>query len=151
MKKLLIIVILLLITTYVKAQIENPVHWSYAAKKISATEAVVFLKATIDDGWHIYSQKKADNGGPVRTSFVFTPSASYALLGTTTEPEPMTRFEESFSMNVSFFEHSVIFQQKIKLKPKTTATTVKGALNFMVCNDEKCLPPDNVNFSIPVK
>ncbi|MDN5288017.1 MAG: hypothetical protein JWR38_4291 [Mucilaginibacter sp.] len=150
-KKLLIIGVLLLVTTYVKAQIENPVRWSYAAKKISKTEAVLFLKATIDEGWHIYSQKKVDNGGPVRTSFVFTPSASYAIVGTTIEPEPTTRFEESFSMNVSFFEHSVIFQQKIKLKPIASSTTVKGTLNFMVCNDEKCLPPDNLNFSIQVK
>src|SRR5882762_2636022 len=123
MKKLLIIGILLLVTTYVKAQIENPVHWSYAAKKISKTEAVLFLKATIDEGWHIYSQKKVDNGGPVRTRFVFTPSANYTLIGTTIEPEPTTSFEESFSMNVSFFEHSVTFQQKIKLKPTTTSTT----------------------------
>jgi DsbC/DsbD-like thiol-disulfide interchange protein len=149
MKKLLIIGILLLVTNYVKAQIEDPVHWSYAAKKISATEAVVFLKATIDDGWHIYSQKKVDNGGPVRTSFVFTPSADYTISGTTTEPAPVTRFEESFGMNVSFFEHSVIFQQKVRLK--SAKATVRGILNFMVCNDEKCLPPDNVNFSIQVR
>jgi len=149
MKKLLIIGILLLVTNYVKAQIENPVHWSYAAKKTSKTEAIVFLKATIDDGWHIYSQKKVDNGGPVRTSFVFTPSAAYTLAGTTVEPEPITRLEESFSMNVSFFEHSVIFQQKVRLR--SSKATVKGTLNFMVCNDEKCLPPDNLNFSIQIK
>jgi hypothetical protein len=36
-----------------KAQILTPVHWSYGAKKISSTEAVVFIKATIDNGWHV--------------------------------------------------------------------------------------------------
>ncbi|MES2275417.1 MAG: protein-disulfide reductase DsbD domain-containing protein [Bacteroidota bacterium] len=148
MKKILIIGILLLAVIHVQAQIENPVHWSYASKRTSPTTAVLFLKATIDDGWHIYSQKKADNGGPVSTSFIFRPSADYTLVGATAEPEPITRFEPSFSMNVSFFEHAVIFQQKIKLKP--AKTTVKGTLKFMVCNDEKCLPPDNIDFVIPV-
>jgi len=39
-----------------KAQILTPVKWSYAAKETGKNEAVVFLKATIDDGWRIYSQ-----------------------------------------------------------------------------------------------
>jgi hypothetical protein len=43
----------------------------------------------------------------------------------------------------------VIFQQKIKLKKP--AVTVKGSLEFMICNDHKCLPPADIDFSIPVK
>lgn len=149
MKKILFTVLLLSIAGLVKAQIENPVKWAAGAKKISNTEAIVMLKATIDDGWHIYSQKKADNGGPVSTRFTFAPSADYTVIGATAEPAPVTRFEESFSMNVSFYEHSVIFQQKIKLnKP---ATIVKGTIKFMVCNDEKCLPPDTVPFTAEIK
>jgi hypothetical protein len=46
----------LMITIGANAQVKSPVRWSYASKKISATEAVVFLKATIDKDWHIYSQ-----------------------------------------------------------------------------------------------
>src|ERR1700760_314449 len=114
MKNLFFAAVLLLISFGASAQIETPVTWSYGAKKISPTEAVVFLKATIQDGWHIYSQTVKD-GGPIKTSFTFAPSTQYSLVGKPVEPTPMTKYESAFSMNVSYFEKSVIFQQKIKL------------------------------------
>jgi thiol:disulfide interchange protein DsbD len=131
-----------------KAQILTPVHWNYGSKKIGRDEAVVFIKATIDDGWHLYSQFVKD-GGPVKTTITFSLSPSYTLVGKTAEPKPVTRNEKVFNMDVSFFEHEVIFQQKIKLK--TGQATVKGTLEYMTCNDQKCLPPDNLEFSVQVK
>lgn len=130
------------------AQIEAPVKWSYASKRLSNTEAVVFLKATMQKGWHIYSMDVKD-GGPIKTSFTFSPSKEYGLIGKTVEPKPVTRYEKAFSMDVSYFENSVVFQQKVHLKsPK--ASVVKGKLEYMTCNDMKCLPPEDVDFSIPV-
>jgi DsbC/DsbD-like thiol-disulfide interchange protein len=149
MKKQLLAGIALLGTSQAHAQILTPVHWSYAAKRTSPTEAVVLLKATIDAGWHIYSQNVTD-GGPVKTTFTFNPSKAYTLVGKTAEPTPSTRMEKTFNMNVSYFEKSVVFQQKVKLAGKGP-TTLAGKLKFMVCNDEKCLPPSEIMFSIPVK
>ena len=150
MKKLLLAIALLLTGTVLKtsAQILTPVRWSYGAKKINAHEAVVFMKASIDDGWHLYSQFVKD-GGPVKTTFTFDTSKAYTLVGTTQEPTPVTRNEKAFNMDVSFFEHEVIFQQKIKLK--AGQAIVKGKLEYMTCNDKQCLPPDDIDFSIPVK
>jgi len=145
MKKLIFAAALFL-SIGAKAQIESPVKWSYAAKKISSTEAVVFLRATIQDGWHIYSQNVKD-GGPIKTSFTFAPSKEYSLVGQTSEPTPLTKYESSFSMNVSYFEKTVTFQQKIKLK-SAKASIVKGKLEFETCNDHKCLPPEDVEFSV---
>src|SRR6202012_1515546 len=136
MKKLLIAAVAVLLSVGAKAQIESPVKWSYAAKRISATEAVVFLRATMQDGWHIYSQNVKD-GGPIKTSFTFTPSKEYSLDGSTSEPTPVTKYEKSFSMDVSYFEKTVTFQQKIKLK-SAKASVVKGQLEFETCNDHKC-------------
>jgi hypothetical protein len=148
MKKLLLSVIILVMSASAFAQIETPVHWAYAAKRISATEAVVFIRATIDPEWHIYSINQKD-GGPVKTSFTFPASKDYTLLGKTTEPTPLTKFEKSFGIDVTYFEKTVTFQQKIKLKT-TGAIVVKGNLEYMTCNDHKCLPPDDVEFSIPI-
>lgn len=131
-----------------RAQILTPVHWSYGAKKLSKNEAVIFIKATIDDGWHVYSQYVKD-GGPIKTSFTFPASPEYTLIGKTIEPKPITRNEPVFKMDVSFFEKEVVFQQKIKLK--AGQATVKGTLEYMTCNDHQCLPPDDIDFSIPVK
>ncbi|MBS1531734.1 MAG: sugar transporter [Bacteroidetes bacterium] len=146
MKKAMLLIIALVIAAGAFAQIEKPVKWSYAAKRISSTEAVVFLRATIDPGWHIYSQDIKD-GGPVKTSFTFAPSKEYALVGKTAEPTPVTKFEDAFKMNVSYFEKTVTFQQKIKLK-SANVKSVKGQLEYMVCNDRKCLPPEDVDFDI---
>jgi len=148
MKKVLIFISLMVMGVGAFAQIEAPVKWSYAAKRISSTEAVVFFKATIEDSWHIYSLNVKD-GGPIKTSFTFSPSKEYTLNGKPTEPAPLSKYEKSFSMDVTYFEKSVIFQQKIKLK-SANATTVKGQLEYMTCNDKKCLPPEDLDFSIPV-
>ena len=148
MKKLFLMVTIMVICTGAFAQIETPVKWSYAAKKLSPTEAVVFLRATIQDGWHIYSLNVKD-GGPIKTSFTFSPSKEYSLIGNTSEPAAITKYEKAFSMDVSYFEKSVTFQQKIKLK-SSNASIVKGKLEYMTCNDKKCLPPDDIDFSIPL-
>ena len=148
MKRLFLVVAALVITAAAHAQIESPVRWSYAAKKTSATEAVVYLKATIQKDWHIYSQNVKE-GGPSKTAFTFNPSKDYAPVGKTVEPKPISKYEDVFKMNVGYFEKEVVFSQKIKLKsPK--ASSVTGKLEFMVCNNVKCLPPDEVEFSIPL-
>lgn len=148
MKNLILLTVGLLFSLTASSQILKPVKWSYAAKKTSKTEATLYLKATIDEGWHLYSQFMAD-GGPVKTSFNFAASKAYKPVGKTVEPKPIVKFEKSFDMNVSYFEKSVIFQQKVKLTGATA--TVKGTLEYMVCDDSQCLPPETVEFSIPVK
>lgn len=149
MKKVTLVFALLLFTVLgASAQIEAPVTWSYAQKKISNTEAIVYLKATIQDGWHIYSQNLKP-GGPVKTAIKFTASKDFVKVGATSEPKPLSKFEKVFDMNVGYFEHQVIFQQKIKLnKP---VTTVSGTIAYMACDETKCLPPDEIKFSVDVK
>ncbi|HVW95729.1 MAG TPA: protein-disulfide reductase DsbD N-terminal domain-containing protein [Mucilaginibacter sp.] len=148
MKKVLLAVVAIVLSIGAKAQIETPVKWSYAAKKINAKEAVVYLKATIDDKWHIYGLNVPD-GGPIKTSFTFAPSKEYTLIGKPTQPTPIKKYESTFKMNVTYFEKSVIFSQKIKLNSPNVAA-IKGQLEYMTCNDQKCLPPEDLDFSIPL-
>ena len=114
MKKITSLIIFLLVLGYAQAQVLTPVKWSYAAKKTGKNEAILFIKATIDEGWHIYSTRQKD-GGPVKTTFTFDKSLDYFLAGKLTEPVAITKFEKTFDMDVLYFEKSVIFQQKIKL------------------------------------
>ena len=149
MKRLIIALVLLTSAQVLKAQILRPVKWSYAAKKTSPTEAIVYFKATIDEGWHMYSQHIAD-GGPTKTVFTFAPSAQYALVGKTTESNPIVKFEKMFDMKVGYFEKQAVFQQKVKLKSKSQAM-VKGSIQFGACNDTQCTPPEDINFNVSVK
>ena len=140
------LVCLISLSTY--SQILKPVTWSYAAKKTGPTTATVFLKATVDKGWHLYSQFVKD-GGPVKTTFTFPAAKDFSVIGKTIEPKPTTKYESTFKMDVSYFENAVVFQQKVKLNSKNAV--IKGNVEFMVCDDKQCLPPEQVDFSIPVK
>ena len=149
MKKITFFILLFLATvTFTQAQILTPVKWSYAAKKINSTEAVVFIKATMQPGWHIYSQNVKE-GGPIATSFTFGQAADYALHGKTAEPKPVVKHEEVFKMDVGYFTEEVIFQQKVTLKKGTA--TVKGKVEWQACDATQCLPPDEYNFEVIIK
>jgi DsbC/DsbD-like thiol-disulfide interchange protein len=148
MKKILLLFSIIIAPYIIQAQILKPVKWSYGEKRISNTEAVIFIKATIDDGWHIYSQNIKD-GGPTKTIFTYARPSNYTLIGKTTEPTPISHYDKVFGMQVGYFEHEVIFQQKIKLA-SSGPVTVKGKLEFGTCNDHQCLPPEDVPFSVQI-
>ncbi|SMC66214.1 protein-disulfide reductase DsbD domain-containing protein [Pedobacter africanus] len=148
MKNRLLIFSLCLLFSSTQAQILNPVNWSYGAKKISATEAVLYLKATMDSGWHIYSVNQKD-GGPLKTSFKFAASSGFVLIGNVMEPKPISKFEEVYGLQVDYFKKEVVFQQSVKLKKPDAV--VKGKIEYMACTDKQCTPPLEVEFSIPVK
>ena len=148
MKNILFVIVALFFSATSYSQILKPVKWSYATKKTGKNEAIIYLKATIDKGWHIYSQKVPE-GGPVKTSFSFTPSSSYKKLGATIEPKPITAFEKAFNMKVSYFSNTVIFQQKVNLS--RLPAVVKGKIEYMACDDSRCLPPEEVDFSLTIQ
>jgi thiol:disulfide interchange protein DsbD len=148
MKKLLLVLVILFAGRAAFAQIEGHVTWAYAAKKVSATEAVVMLKASIDDKWHIYSANYKSTAGSVKTTFKFVPSKDYAMVGAVTEPTPLSKYDKNIKTDLKYFENSVLFKQKVKLTGKKAM--IKGSLEFTACDDHKCLPPETVEFAVQV-
>lgn len=149
MKKLSLVVVAVLFTVVgAVAQIYNPVKWSVASKKLNSKEAVVFVKATIQEGWHIYGLNVPD-GGPISTSFQFTASNDFSLNGKVAAPAPQSKYEKDLKMDVPFYSKEVTFQQKVSLKKNQT--TVKGIVEFMACDKSQCLPPDEYAFNVTIK
>ncbi len=149
MRKFVLFLSILFLQFTVSAQIKQPVKWSYSAKVLNEKEAMLVIKAKIDKGWHLYSQFVGE-GGPVPTSFTFTPGPAYTLNGKTSEsPKPVFMMDDLFGIEVGSFEHEATFTQKINLK-KNEPFSVKGVLEFMVCDDKQCLPPEEIEFEIPV-
>lgn len=62
-KMILMIAVIILTSASLKAQILTPVKWSYAAKKTGANTTTLFLKAEIQDDWHIYSVNQGEDCG----------------------------------------------------------------------------------------
>lgn len=131
-----------------KAKIFDPVKWSFTSEKLSDKDYNLVITAKIEKGWHLYSQFIED-GGPIPTSFKFTPSADYKLSGKVTEsPKAVTAFDKNFNMEIAWHQDQVVFKQAVSLNvPKTR---IKGVLEFMVCDDQRCLPPSEVEFEIDV-
>jgi hypothetical protein len=147
MKKFLLLFAFTILNFAAFAQLEKPITWSYFAKKINKTEAILYLKAKLDNKWHVYSQNiKSD---AMRLKFSYASSKDFTLLGKTIEPNPIKKYDKTVKMDLAYFEKEVVFQQKIKMNKM--ATVVKAKVEFMVCNDRSCLPADEITLNIPVK
>jgi thiol:disulfide interchange protein DsbD len=148
MKKIFTILLLVLVAGFAQAQINNPVTWSYTAKKIADKTYELHMTATIAGNWHLYAQDAGN--GPEPTSFVFTPNPLVKYEGKVKEIGKQEQsFDKNFNSILKYYAGKVDFVQKIKVK-SSTATVVKGVVNFMVCNDRQCLPPRDVPFTIKI-
>ena len=106
------------------------------------------MTATIGSNWHLYAQDAGK--GPEPTTFVFTPNPLVKLDGKVKEVGKQEQsFDKNFNSTLKYYANKVDFVQKVKVK-NTTATVVKGVVNFMVCNDRQCLPPRDVPFTISI-
>lgn len=150
MKKFFLLLFLSIISIGgVQSQILDPVDWSTSIKKISETEYDLITKATIDNKWHLYSQIVPEDG-PLPTVFTFEENKAYKSIGKVKEDKGITEHDPVFDMVITYFEHSATFTQRIKLTGDK-GTTIKGEVEFMVCDDTNCLPPTYVDlvFNIP--
>ena len=138
------IALLLLITFGLNAQILEPVSWSFSSNKINNKEYELVFKADIDMHWHLYSQDIPMT--PPATTFTFNENSDYTLVGGVTEESAVIEeYDPNFEMILKYFAHEAIFKQKIKLTGDGSKVT--GVLEFMSCDDTKCLPPTDVDFN----
>lgn len=127
------------------AQIVNPVKWTWKAEQIAKGEYKLVFTAKIDKGWHTYSQFIGE-GGPVPTALVFDKAnKDVQLNGKPTEVSSKAHsgHDPVFDMELKYFENDLTIEQKVKV---IKGTKLKGTLEFMVCDDKSCLPPDALEF-----
>ena len=138
---------LCLSTSVTYGQIFDPVKWDFSVEQQDGSnQASLVLTATIEDGWHLYSQH-LDDDGPIPTTFNFASSADYRLIGETEETtKPILEYDPNFEMDLLYFSKKAIFTQNIELL-KAGPVTITGELEFMVCDEKQCLPPKLVDFS----
>lgn len=129
-----------------KAQVYNPIAWKFTQTKVNDSEYTLTMQATIEKGWHLYSQTTPDSI-TIPTAFTFKPDPGYVLDGKTAEGEPIKKFEKVFNTELKYFENSATFTQNIRVRAKSSLT-VKGNVYFITCNEGQCLPPKQVDFAI---
>lgn len=124
-----------------QAQMFDPVEWSTKAYYNDGGELVLELNASIEAGWHLYSQEVGEDG-PIATSIYFKED-------TTTYDGEQVKFEEEgahtvyskvFEMDLSSFDNTAKF---IWTGPAKSAESYVqfGEVEFMACDEAQCLPP----------
>ena len=125
---------------------QKEIAWTVA---YNAENQTIEFKASIANGWHLYSQHIADGAGPVATAFTYEQLEGIKLKGKVEEPESIRKYDPSFEATLNFFEGKVTFVQHIS-KTTKNASTVTGSITYMLCNDTMCLPPVDIPFTIEI-
>jgi thiol:disulfide interchange protein len=134
----------LIVVHFLQAQILAPVKWGWKAEPLKSNEYNLVFTASIDKGWHLYSQFIGE-GGPVPTAFTFEKNSDVQVIGKPTEISSHVTegMDDMFGVHVKKFDERVVFTQKVKV---LNNTTLKGSVEYMVCDDSRCLPPDVKEF-----
>lgn len=126
--------------------IENPVKWTFNSEALGNGEYMLTFHAEIvEEHWHIYSAYIDPSIGPYPTAFYYNDSSQFELIGQLEETEPHVAYDKAFEATIGYFEHEATFKQKIKLVGESAK--IDGEIEWMVCNDETCLPPELYEFS----
>lgn len=146
-KSIKLTLLLLLFAGSINAQIKNPVKWKIEYKENGNNVYDIIFNATIEEGWHLYDLGPY-NDGPNPTQFYFDESKSYKRVGNVKMLiQPKVEFDEMFQMKIGYFLNRAQFAQSIQVLSKDSVT-VKGYVEWMVCDNGSCLPPTEYEFAV---
>ena len=149
MKKILLALLFFGFALQSQSQKLAPVKWAYQAVKTGDKKYNVIITANVDAPWHIYSQfvKK----GPIPTTVQFAKNPLVVLSGSTKEVGNLEKkFDNNFGAVIGSFGGKVQFIQAVTLKVNTK-TKLNGTIEYMVCNEERCLPPTKQSFEVDIQ
>ena len=146
--RLLVSLLFIASSTILKAQVEDPVSWSFKTTKVEGNKYEITINASIEQGWHLYSTK-LPAGGPIATKFTFKPSANFKLDGGVKEvSKAKTEHDEIFNLDLSFFAKEATFSQIVELT-NVESSSIEGNIEYQACFSDKCLLLDK-DFTVKV-
>ena len=148
MKRMSITLFFAVIAGMAFGQMKSPVSWTYEAKKKTTDTYEIIITADVEKPWHIYSQNTG-KGGPLPTKISLKPNPLVTVTkGSAKELGKLEKtFDKNFDTDVLFFSDQVQFVQTVKVKAGIK-TNISGMVEYMVCNDSKCLPPVKKSFEL---
>lgn len=151
MKKVLTSVLAVFMATLVFAQSGTKVKWDYVIKKIGDKRYEVRMVANIQPGWHLYSQTQSADAIALPTTITFAKNPLLIVSGKTKEVgKVVDAFDKATQSRSRFYSNKVEFVQIVTLK-SNVKTSIVGDVEFMVCDDKQCLPPDKSKFTIKIE
>jgi cytochrome c biogenesis protein CcdA/thioredoxin-related protein len=137
-KQLYLVLLFLGACFYSSAQLLSPVLWSFEQFPSGNNVIELIFKASIEPGWHVYSTELPE-GGPVKTTFTFTPdSSNYQVIGgIISKSVPTREHDRIFNMDLEFFSGEAVFAQKIKILNNRNFV-LSGTIEYQTCDNETC-------------
>ncbi len=134
------------------SQMDDPITWEASVEKENDSIFNLVFTASLEEGWHLYSQKEADiDIAPIATTFSYNNAEeNFELIGETTEPDIEPIYDQVFEADITYFEDEAVFTQQIKVQPGSNPGII-AEIYFSVCDDEKCLPPETERFNISLE
>ena len=144
------VALILFFTVSLFSQIYEPIKWSQELKTTSSTTANIIIRASIDEGWHLYGLK-IPKDGPSPTSIVFESLGGAKKVGELEATSKLHKeYDPNFEMELNWYKNEAIFVQKIAFSD-VTKVKIKGYVDFMACDDKSCLPPKQIPFTLGAK
>ena len=107
------------------------------------------FEASIAEGWYIYSQDNDPNAGPIPTTIDFNENDDIVLEGGIIESSSHLKegLDPIWKQVIKKYSDEVTFVQSFAV---VESTSIEGFYEYMTCNDESCMPPEYVEFSLDV-
>lgn len=148
MKRIVTFLLFMMMGSMAFSQVtKDPVTWTYVAKKKTDNTYDIVITATVAKPWHIYSTTSPKGAG-MPTKITIKKNPLITVTGGVKEKGKLEKeYDKNFEMEVKYFSDKVEFTQTVTLKGKAK-TNVSGTVEYMVCNEERCLPPATKSFDI---
>lgn len=130
-----------------QAQImKDPTVWKVEAKKKSGHQYELVFHVDVKDNWHVYALDPGGDGSFIAPDFHPAKSTRYKVNGKVTEKGK--RIDETIEdIGTVHYYHSADY-----IVPITVDTNgeIKGKYGYQTCNDQTCLPPKQLPFSVTI-
>jgi thiol:disulfide interchange protein DsbD len=137
--------------------VDKPIAWDFAKPALEGKPAPgavvkVKLKASIAEGWHMYSLKRMD-GGPIATRITVPEGQPFALAGAIEASEPIKLQDPVFEMEVEYWTEAAAFTLPVRIAAaaRPGPATLKVATRYQTCDDKLCLPPRTETLELKVE
>lgn len=133
------------------SQIYDPVKWTFKVVKQNSLTYKVYYNATIERSWHIYSQFQPSDAVAEPLVVRHKKNLMIKNISKITEVGQLQKYRDRLTnIPANQYSNKLTLTQTITLV-KPVPTKLTGVLTYQTCNNERCLPPEDVEYLLHLK
>jgi thiol:disulfide interchange protein DsbD len=125
----------------------DPINWIFTAEKLSATDYLMKLTGTINQGWTIYGKDSYSEMADIATVFGIEAGEGVVPLGEVQEIANNAKvgYDKIWEAEVTKIGGTVTYSQRVSVSGNPV---INGYIMYICCDHEKCLAPRDLPFSL---